>query len=796
MLRKLAIIFIGVIFFFGGMLVYQVLNDEQETPQIALPTPDAHIAFPDDLDLQGNLTVNGTTELNGEVVFTDSKFEINSGVLSIDSDGKLVLVEDKQGITQVVYQSDLPQGKDNSFLYYDDNDWVTSDLLFQNNNLLGIDNINPQAKLHIKTAHSEAIGLIIEAEQNQIANLQEWRNSSGNVMAKITNNGKLVLDNNADHQIELRPSGDTGHLSSSGGALFIENTHNIGTGIGIYSNAGGEAEGNMINVKVDNPLYNQAAFYMNYDGLSNAVEIVSNTNDDSSNALSITNFNQLDSALGVIGYETGRGTIKVTHNGTGNDANASGISIDLKGTGTRAQGLYIDSTATGGTLGNLLRLRNQTIDRFVVDYTGSLKVGANGTNTSITKYGNTVGDEFFVGTNGAFRIQRSATDSEAFRTQVVGDIHGRWLGTSDGKLKFGPGNSIQDVVLERTDVGLMRLSGDLVIVSQGTNNDVLTVNASDGSRLSRLTETSGGHGWFEIDDSTGAARILFRADGGASYINSGNFGIGTTSFGTGASKVLALGNATGPSTSIADGVQLWAEDVAGSSELRVRDEAGTTTTLSPHNFSLIPDGASEDLAWSFYAEKDDKAVNADMTKALRLLENLTGEQLIYIKDLKTNQYIGNLQSQTDNEKLGEDISQKIHELNVKEQLASHMSFGENVLTFITEVIYKVKTIFEAPVEFMASATFKGPVKVNANTAGELNIPSGTSKFKIKFSEPFEYKPVVQVTLSDSSVEYKVVNLTESGFEIHLSQVLNTDIQVQWQALLSDNDNSSQLEIIE
>ena len=62
----------------------------------------------------------------------------------------------------------------------------------------------------------------------------------------------------------------------------------------------------------------------------------------------------------------------------------------------------------------------------------------------------------------------------------------------------------------------------------------------------------------------------------------GNVGIGTTSFGATAAGVLAMKNGTAPTSSPADMVQLYAEDVTASSELRVRDEAGNVTTLSPH----------------------------------------------------------------------------------------------------------------------------------------------------------------------------------------------------------------------
>lgn len=102
-----------------------------------------------------------------------------------------------------------------------------------------------------------------------------------------------------------------------------------------------------------------------------------------------------------------------------------------------------------------------------------------------------------------------------------------------------------------------------------------------------------------------------------------------------ATNALNIANSTAPSAGITNGIQLFAVDVSGSHELRVMDEAGNISTLSPHNFSLIPGGKSEEMAWSFYSENDGVAINADITKALRLLEKLTGEQLVYIKDLGT-----------------------------------------------------------------------------------------------------------------------------------------------------------------
>jgi len=109
----------------------------------------------------------------------------------------------------------------------------------------------------------------------------------------------------------------------------------------------------------------------------------------------------------------------------------------------------------------------------------------------------------------------------------------------------------------------------------------------------------------------------------------GNLLVGTTARPTSSAGNIVLANGTAPTASATDGVILYAEDVSSSSELKVRDEAGNITTLSPHNFDLIPQGPSEDMAWSYYSERDGKQINVDMLKAIRVLEKLSGEQLVF-----------------------------------------------------------------------------------------------------------------------------------------------------------------------
>ena len=115
----------------------------------------------------------------------------------------------------------------------------------------------------------------------------------------------------------------------------------------------------------------------------------------------------------------------------------------------------------------------------------------------------------------------------------------------------------------------------------------------------------------------------------------GNLGVGTKTFGTSATRTLGLVNGTIPSTSITNGVQLYAEDVSASSELKVRDEATNVTTLSPHNFELFKPDKNDPFPWSYHSVNQliGKKVNADISGALRELEQLTGKKFIYYEDV-------------------------------------------------------------------------------------------------------------------------------------------------------------------
>lgn len=125
--------------------------------------------------------------------------------------------------------------------------------------------------------------------------------------------------------------------------------------------------------------------------------------------------------------------------------------------------------------------------------------------------------------------------------------------------------------------------------------------------------------------------VLIAKTGGLVNIASNLAVNGDPSLGS-STGVLALRVGTAPTSSPANNVQLYSEDVSASAELKVRDEAANVTTLSPHNFEGHPDGPSEEMAWSYHSERDGKRIVVDMLRVVRLLEELTGEKLVWISE--------------------------------------------------------------------------------------------------------------------------------------------------------------------
>jgi trimeric autotransporter adhesin len=146
-------------------------------------------------------------------------------------------------------------------------------------------------------------------------------------------------------------------------------------------------------------------------------------------------------------------------------------------------------------------------------------------------------------------------------------------------------------------------------------------------------------------------------------LKSGNTGIGGYPGATGL-NVFAIKNGIAPDTPITNGILLYSVDESASAELQVMDEAGNVSTLSPHNFSLID--KSEPMAWSFYSENKNVGykINVDMLKAMRTIEKLSGEKLVYMQDIDQDEIIKQEKSESLID-LFEKQNQEIEELKYK-----------------------------------------------------------------------------------------------------------------------------------
>ncbi|MEA1926291.1 MAG: hypothetical protein U9M90_03575, partial [Patescibacteria group bacterium] len=372
---------------------------------------------------------------------------------------------------------------------------------------------------------------------------------------------------------------------------------------------------------------------------------------------------------------------------------ASGITIS-SGTSSHGSLRFGDGGATGSGI-LLYDHTNDSMDFFTagtekvtIDSSGKVGIGTTspGELLHIRKDGNTYAKIHAItgsGQSAGIKIQRGGWDS---------DNYADWeMISAAGDLKF---NLYADT--DFSDVLVLNSNGKVGIGTNGPDrllhaevSDAVTNAVTYAQRLSHITSGIAAAGFgtgieFELESGSGNNEIIsaiqsiltdatddaehgelafLTADIGDDGLaermridKDGNVGIGTASpdsqlsvvgnisigdlaAGTSGTRVLVMENGTIPGTSPANAIQLYSEDVTSSSELKVRDEAGNITTLSPHNFSLIPNGPSENLAWSFYSERDKLAINIDMAKAVRIIEQISGQKLIYLKDLVGNRYI-------------------------------------------------------------------------------------------------------------------------------------------------------------
>ena len=270
---------------------------------------------------------------------------------------------------------------------------------------------------------------------------------------------------------------------------------------------------------------------------------------------------------------------------------------------------------------------------------GNVGIGTTSPSTNTLQFGSagdTIGVDLSSG--GTTRIAEIE-----FYNDSDGSMKFKTDNASTGGIEFWTEGSQRMEVQRDGNVGIgtnspgtkLHIQGSAVSGSSSDANSLLTLtnNANNSIQINSST-TANGQIRFGDADSNFRGAITYGHSDDSLQFSAG----GTEAFRIDSQRNLKFAdNGTNPSAS-ANIAYLFNDG----GEMKVLDELGNTTTISPHNFSLIPDGASEERAWGYYSEKDivddegnvtaTQKVNVDMMKLARLVEQLTGEKLVYTEE--------------------------------------------------------------------------------------------------------------------------------------------------------------------
>ena len=436
------------------------------------------------------------------------------------------------------------------------------------------------------------------------------------------------------------------------------------------------------------------------DGIGNSLLLRQNGNATGLN-ISGTGTTSKDQ-LHIESYNTSASSMNIV----GNSAQTSGQLVWLDVQAATATVPILNITNSGS--GNYIQCDST---KFVVESDGKTGIGKNPSGYKLESYDETqpqlslsgYGDgsgggafanargEMHLGTNTSYRAKfkytssdlifenvRSGSGSIIFKTQTAGTPVTGMTINYDGSISMNGTVTIG---------ALSALSAQLPIDDQTQEQLVLTgwANGTGGGGFATArgelhlgTNTSymakmfydTSHLTFENARSDGRYKFYTKTSGTPNQVLNitadANLIIGGTSFGTSATNTFVINNGTAPTSSVGNGVQLYAEDVSASSELKVRDEAGNVTTLSPHNFKLFQPNQNFSFPWSYYSKNEflGKEINVDMYKMCKILEQLTGEQIIYENNIPKKSWNENqLEIKQKIEEENAELNKKIAELN-------------------------------------------------------------------------------------------------------------------------------------
>jgi len=216
-----------------------------------------------------------------------------------------------------------------------------------------------------------------------------------------------------------------------------------------------------------------------------------------------------------------------------------------------------------------------------------LDISANDDGTTIDAGGNlsNIGLKLNPWAQSDVMLFDSAAADVSKKLQIYGNVGGTLYKTSlsyDGDFRINPDSGTVRVAGSRLQIA----SIDTNVVSNNTSSYIY--NSSPGSATVYPFNSSGN---LILQPRTSTSRDIVFMTGSTTPTNrvnitrNGNVGIGgvhgVADSSGGGQGVIALKNAAvNPSSSVSNGIVLFAKDVSGSSELVVRDEGGTETVLS------------------------------------------------------------------------------------------------------------------------------------------------------------------------------------------------------------------------
>ena len=281
------------------------------------------------------------------------------------------------------------------------------------------------------------------------------------------------------------------------------------------------------------------------------------------------------------------------------DWTSASDNLDTSGTVDAASGFLINGTSinTAGTLSNVAYENqantftlNQTIDLGgLVDST----LNINGSVNSSIK--STATDKLTVTHNGATPIEIDTNGNVVFNEagadvdfRVESDNNANMIFVDGGNDRVGFGTNAPEAIVH------LYGSSAATMTSETSHGRKMSFGAIDSSPYTHVG-TASDHTFSFITNDVRVGQ--FNQNGGLvvgknfvgtnpptnGAIIEGSVGIGQTSFGTNADKVIALSNGTAPTTSPADAVQVYSADrggTAGKAGLHIRTEDGTTHVFS------------------------------------------------------------------------------------------------------------------------------------------------------------------------------------------------------------------------